>query len=106
MSPSASEDVDHIVDSLLVLTGFQVADRAERVIYRGLESLERLADRGRYVLELKDRGYVDYREIMRGPYRIIYRVEGQQVWVLAVLDHRRDLDQLLQTRARRDRSNR
>jgi len=37
------------------------------------------------------------------PYRIVYRLEPGEVWVVAVLDHRRDLDALLHERARRDR---
>jgi hypothetical protein len=38
------------------------------------------------------------------PYRISYRLEAREVWIVAVLDHRRDVDALLHERARRDRS--
>lgn len=34
-------------------------------------------------------------------YRIVYRVMGNEVWVLAIVDGRRDLDTLLYERARR-----
>jgi plasmid stabilization system protein ParE len=55
------------------------------------------------VPELRVHGITTYREIIVLPYRVIYRVEPGEVWVVAVLDHRRDLDALLQERVRRDR---
>ena len=71
-----------------------IADRIERV-------LEALPDRGRVVPELERRGIAAYREIIAKPYRIVYRVVGPEVWILAIVDGRRDLDELLYERARR-----
>jgi hypothetical protein len=55
------------------------------------------------VPELRARGVTTYREIVVTTFRVVYRVESDQVWVLAVVDHRRDLDGILLARARRDR---
>ncbi len=74
-----------------------IADRIERVVH----SLEALPDRGRVVPELERRGIAAYREIIAKPYRIVYRVVGPEVWILAIVDGRRDLDELLYERARR-----
>ncbi len=39
-----------------------------------------------------------YRELHEGPYRIIYQILGQDVFMHCVLDARRELQELLQTR--------
>ena len=46
-------------------------------------------------------GITDYREAHFKPYRIIYRVMGQQVIVYCVLDGRRDMQSLLLRRLMR-----
>ena len=43
-------------------------------------------------------GVAGYRETHFQPYRIIYRVERRAVYGYAVLDGRRDLDEILQGR--------
>jgi plasmid stabilization system protein ParE len=47
------------------------------------------------VPELLRHGLAVWRELIVKPYRILYRIEGQTVYVLAVLDSRRDLEDLL-----------
>jgi plasmid stabilization system protein ParE len=47
------------------------------------------------VPELARLGMRTWREIVARPYRLIYRIEGDTVNVLAVFDGRRDLEDLL-----------
>ena len=51
--------------------------------------------RGRIVPELREAGALHYRELVERPWRILYRIEGRRVLVLALLDSRRDLQTLL-----------
>ncbi len=51
------------------------------------QSLSVFAHRGRRVPELVD---PDLRELLVSPYRLIYRVGGEGVWVLAIIHARRD----------------
>lgn len=102
-SEAAVEDMLAIAADSLVVLGLPAALAADDRIDAAIESLDELSHRGRVVPELRARGISTYREIIVLPYRIIYRVEEREVWVVAVLDHRRDLDTLLQQRARRDR---
>ena len=51
--------------------------------------------RGRVVPELAAFGMKDWRELILRPYRLIYRIFDDRVYVLAVLDGRRDLEDLL-----------
>lgn len=57
--------------------------------------LEILPDRGRVAPELAEAGVRTYRELVSRPYRILYRRSGRDVIVVAVLDGRRDLEDVL-----------
>lgn len=59
------------------------------------DSLHSMPDRGRVVPERDD---PHVRELLVGPYRLLYHVDGSVVYVLSVLHQRRDFD-------RSDRSN-
>ncbi|MCK9996592.1 MAG: type II toxin-antitoxin system RelE/ParE family toxin [Candidatus Krumholzibacteria bacterium] len=71
-----------------------VLERIEKV----LVSLTEKPERGVYPRELLDLGIRDYREVFFKPYRIIYRIIGNSVFVLLIVDGRRDLQSLLQRR--------
>ena len=83
------------------LIAFIAADspaHAQRVLARlrnRAAALEAHPARGRLVPELALFGFSVWRESIVNPYRLIYRVEGDRVYVLAVLDGRRDLEDLL-----------
>ena len=67
-------------------------DRLERAA----SSLNTLPRRGRVVPELAAVHVHVYRELIVGPYRLIYRIDKEsRVLVMAVLDGRRDLGDLL-----------
>jgi toxin ParE1/3/4 len=57
-----------------------------------------MAARGRVVPELAAVGVQRYRELIEGNYRIIYAVNENEVRVVAVLDGRRDVADLLHRR--------
>ena len=101
LAPVASDDLIELVESLISREGLGAAIRTNARLDAALESLEDHAERGRVVPELRDRGVTGFREVLVSPYRIIYRVEPRTVFVVAVVDHRRDLDTLLAIRARR-----
>jgi len=54
-----------------------------------------LPERGRVVPELQDQGILTYREIVTAPWRIIYRISDKNVYVLSVLDARRNVEDIL-----------
>ena len=62
------------------------------------ESLEASPFRGRLVPEILEFGLRNWREIVVRPYRIIYRIDEGRVLVNAVIDGRRDLQDLLARR--------
>jgi len=61
-------------------------------------TLDNLPERGIVPHELKEIGVIDYLQIICFSYRIIYQIDQQQVFIHAVLDGRRDMPSLLETR--------
>lgn len=75
-----------------------LAERGLDEILAAAASLERLPDRGAHPRELQALGILDFRHVMVPPYRLIYRVVGQVVYVYLVADGRRDFQSLLEQR--------
>ena len=65
--------------------------------------LAELPLRGHVPPELDRIGVTTYREVHFKPYRVIYEVIGQEVYVHCVLDGRRDMQSLLERRLLRER---
>ena len=64
---------------------------------RRCQALAALPERGRIVPEARAVDVLTYRELIEGPWRIVYRHDVDRVHVMAVLDARRELSgQLLE----------
>ncbi len=97
---SAQADLEVIVDF--------IAEEDPRNALRVLERLEKRAralrrfpERGRIVSEIRALDVFLYRELIERPWRMIYRFDDKRVYVLAVLDSRRELTSLLLERLAR-----
>ncbi|HCS77806.1 MAG TPA: plasmid stabilization protein [Syntrophaceae bacterium] len=64
-------------------------------IKKRAESLNAFPDRGRMVPELQNQGITLYRELIIGPWRVMYRVSEDSVYVLSVLDSRQNVEDIL-----------
>ena len=51
--------------------------------------------RGRVVPELQKEGITIYRELIIRPWRIVYKIENDTVYIMAVFDARQDVGELL-----------
>ncbi len=60
--------------------------------------------RGQLPCELECAGIYQYRQIHYKPYRIIYEIVNKDVFVLGILDGRRDLTEVLTSRLLRPTS--
>ena len=91
---TAEQDLRNIIDYI----ARESPDRALAILHEirtAASGLASLPDRGRIVPELKDHGISMYRELVISPWRLIYRTEGKNVFILSVLDARRDLEDIL-----------
>jgi toxin ParE1/3/4 len=64
-------------------------------IKQHVKKLHQLPFRGRVVPELHFFGVSVYRELIIKPWRVIYKVEGRNVLILAVIDGRRNVEDIL-----------
>jgi len=71
-----------------------VLSRIEKVF----STLPEFPERGVRPAELMAVGVGEYREIFFKPYRIIYRIMENRVYVMLIVDGRRDLQSVLQDR--------
>jgi toxin ParE1/3/4 len=71
-----------------------VLDRIQKVI----DPLATFPERGSYPKELLALGIREYRQTFFKPYRVIYRMIGQHVYVYLIADGRRDMQALLERR--------
>ena len=98
VTDDAARDLEEICD---YIEQHDAPDKADHVLERiewAFNSLSKHPRRGKYPKELLDIGIREYREIFFKPYRIIYRVMGNNVYVLVIVDGRRDMQTLLQRR--------
>ncbi len=98
LTDDAAGDLEELYDYIEL---HDAPDKAEHVleqIERCFASLSENPERGAYPKELLAIGLREYREIFFKPYRIIYRVMAGNVYVLLIVDGRRDMQALLQRR--------
>ena len=67
-------------------------------IKKKASSLSQFPERGRIVPELKDHGIILYRELIVASWKIIYRISAKKVYVLSVIDSRRNVEDILLNR--------
>ena len=92
------QDLESIYD---YIAEFDCRANADHVLDRLLEVVESLStfpERGAYPKELIALGIRDYRQTAFKPYRVVYRVIGQKVYIYLIADGRRDMQSLLARR--------
>jgi toxin ParE1/3/4 len=98
LTEDAARDLEEIFDYIAEhddpAKANHVLDRIEEVV----ESLALFPERGSHPKELLSLGIRDYRQTFFKPYRVIYRIVGQRVYVYLIVDSRRDPQTLLARR--------
>lgn len=97
---TAHADIENIVTHVAVDSMDNALNILDK-LQKKAESLNKQSERGRVVPELQSVGITHYRELIVKPWRIIYRTESNKILIMAVLDSRRDLDDLLLQRLTR-----
>jgi len=95
LTQDAMDDLEVIYDYIYV---HDAPARADYVIGRIEETFGRLTlfpERGAYPPELLGVGIKEYRETFFKPYRIVYRIQDCKVYVMMIVDGRRNLQTLL-----------
>jgi addiction module RelE/StbE family toxin len=90
----AREDVNEIID-YISKTNIKYAVKILDSIEENVKSLDMFPERYRIVPELEKNGYLIYRQITVEYWRIIYKIENDFVYIMLVIDGRRNLEDLL-----------
>ena len=98
LTNDAARDLEELYDYIALHDAPRKADYVLDQIEKAFSRLSEFPERGAYPKELLTLGIREYREIFFKPYRIIYRVMEKNVYVLLIVDGRRDMQSLLQRR--------
>ena len=91
---SAQLDLLEIIDYIKSDSEMNAYKIFERIKKKASE-LNLMPFKGRIVTEFRKYNINKYREIIISPWRIIYLIENHLVYVLNVIDSRRDIEELL-----------
>ncbi|MBD9358897.1 type II toxin-antitoxin system RelE/ParE family toxin [Methylomonas albis] len=98
LTKGAEQDLETIYDYIAEFDSVANANYVLDALLEIVESLVNFPDRGTYPKELLGLGIQDFRQAFFKPYRIIYRVIGQKVYIVLITDGRRDIQALLSRR--------
>ena len=90
----ARNDVDEIIEYISnanISYAVKVLDKIEAAV----KSLNTFPERYRIVPELEKYGYFLYRDIIVDYWKIIYKIENNLVYIMLVIDNRRNLEDIL-----------
>ena len=94
----ARRDLHEIYRYLREQESPEVADEWLRRLAAAAASLESAPERGSIPRELRELGIREYRQVLAGPYRVIYRVADASVFIMVIADGRRDMMSVLARR--------
>ena len=98
LTNDAARDLNELYDYIAIHDSPRRADHVLKQLEKAFSALSEFPERGVYPKELLKIGIQEYREMFFKPYRIIYRVMGKNVYILLIVDGRRDMQSLLQRR--------
>ena len=90
----AREDINEIID-YISQTNINYAIKILDKIEDNVKQLDMLPERYRIVPELERYGYFLYREMIVDYWRIIYKIENDFVYIMLIVDSRRNLEDLI-----------
>ena len=98
IDPQAKQDLKELFIYVALNDSISMADKLLDAIEKTCYKLEEYPERGHIPQELKLTGIKRYLEIHYKPYRIIYEIEKRLIYINAVLDGRRNIQEILSER--------
>ena len=94
VSPFAQDDLNEIIEYYSSLSQNYVESTISE-FEENVMSLKQHPRSGRIIPELERQGITQYRELIQGYYRIIYKISRDKVTVLTVIDGRRNFEEII-----------
>lgn len=96
----ANEDLIDIIQNIRLDSPLAAADNLKKIKDK-TSGLAIFPQKGRVVPELHQQGILQYHELIVPPWRVIYRISAQTVYILSVIDSRRNIEDILLNRLTR-----
>lgn len=78
---------------------YQDSPQNARLVFKSIklqaQKLDTFPTRGRIIPELRELGVLGYRELIIERWRVMYKIDSKQVYVLAVIDARQNVEDIL-----------
>ena len=94
VSPFAQDDLNEIIEYYSSYSQNYVETTISE-FEENVMSLQQHPKSGRIVPELERQGIIQYRELIQGYYRIIYKISKDKVIILTVIDGRRNFEEVI-----------
>lgn len=94
---TAEVDLKQIINYIAIDSPGNALQILERIKQK-VSALYTLPECGRIVPELQGQGISIYRELIVGPWRILYRISETTVYVLSIIDSRQNVEDILLNR--------
>ena len=98
LAKSADRDLEALFDYVAATRSSDEAHTLLDQLAEHAGTLETFPERGPVSPELAAAGVLEFRQLLHGPYRLIYKLQKRRVIVVAIVDGRRNLLALLQRR--------
>ncbi|MBI5730417.1 MAG: type II toxin-antitoxin system RelE/ParE family toxin [Ignavibacteriales bacterium] len=98
IDPQAKLDLKEIFIYVAVNDSIQSANKLLDALEETCFKLEKYPERGHIPPELRPTGIKNYIEIHYKPYRIIYEIEKDLIYIHCVIDGRRNIQEILSNR--------
>ncbi len=94
---TANRDLNEIIE-YIANNSIEIALEKFYKIRDSVKPLDKFPEQGRIIPELKNENIMKYRELIISPWRLMYKIEEKKIYIMAVLDGRRNIEDILMKR--------
>ena len=91
---TAKNDLEEII-YYIAQNSLETAIKKYEEIKAAAKELSNFPEQGRIIPELAEQNIVKYRELIIPPWRLMYKIEKETVYVMALIDGRRNIEDIL-----------
>ena len=91
---AAKKDLEEIIE-YIARDSIEIAIKKYEIIKETAQQLCLFPEQGRVIPELSRQNIVKYHELIISPWRLMYKIENTVVYVMAIIDGRRNIEDIL-----------
>ena len=94
---TAKNDLNDIINYIAIDSINNAIKQYERIKEAAL-SLSYFPNQGRIIPELSKHNIIKYKERIIDPWRMMYKIENKEIYIMAIIDGRRNIEDILMRR--------